>query len=53
MSKKLICPNMKLTTLADVYNTLKDPEKNGFEIKMTEEEAARSRRCIDEMLRLG
>ncbi len=53
LSKKLICPNMKLTTLADVYNTLKDPEKNGFEIKMTEEEAARSRRCIDEMLRLG
>lgn len=53
LSKKLICPNMKLTTLADVYNTLVNPEKNGFEIKMTEEEAARSRRCIDEMLRLG
>lgn len=53
LSKKLICPNMKLTTLADVYNTLVNPEKNGFEIKMTEEEAERSRRCIDEMLRLG
>ena len=53
LSKKLICPNMKLTTLADVYNTLVNPEKNGFEIKMTEEEAAKSRRCIDEMLRLG
>lgn len=53
LSKKLICPNMKLTTLADVYNTLTDPDKNGFEIRMTWEEAARSRRCIDEMLRLG
>lgn len=53
LSKKLICPNMKLTTLVDVYNTLTDPDKNGFEIRMTREEAARSRRCIDEMLRLG
>lgn len=53
LSKKLICPNMKLTTLADVYNTLDNPEKNGFEIKMTEEKAAKSRKCIDEMLRLG
>lgn len=53
LSKKLICPNMKLTTLADVYNTLENPEKNGFEIKMTEEEAKKARRCIDEMLRLG
>lgn len=53
LSKKLICPNMKLTTLADVYNTLENPEKNGFEIKMTEEEAEKSRKCIDEMLRLG
>lgn len=53
LSKKLICPNMKLTTLVDVYNTLENPEKNGFEIKMTEEEAEKSRKCIDEMLRLG
>ena len=53
LSKKLICPNMKLTTLVDVYNTLENPEKNGFEIEMTEEEAEKSRRCIDEMLRLG
>lgn len=53
LSKKLICPNMKITTLADVYNTLENPDKNGFEINMTEEEAEKSRRCIDEMLRLG
>lgn len=53
LSKKLICPNMKITTLVDVYNTLLDPEKNGFEIKMTRDEAKKSRKCIDEMLRLG
>ncbi len=53
LSKKLICPNMKLTTLADVYNTLENPEKNGFEIEMTAEDAEKSRKCIDEMLRLG
>ncbi len=52
LSKKLICPNMKITTLVDVLNTLENPEK-GFEIKMTEAEAAQSKKCIDEMLRLG
>lgn len=52
LSKKLICPNMKITTLVDVLNTLEDPEK-GFEIKMTEAEAAQAKKCIDEMLRLG
>lgn len=52
LSKKLLCPNMKLTTLVDVLNTLEHPE-NGFEINMTEEEASSARRCIDEMLRLG
>lgn len=53
LSKKLICPDMKISTLPDVLNTLQDPEKNGFEIKMSELEAAEARRCIDEMLRLG
>lgn len=52
LSKKLICPNMKITTLVDVLNTLENPEK-GFEIKMTEAEAAQAKKCIDEMLRLG
>lgn len=52
LSQKLICPNMKITTLVDVLNTLEAPEK-GFEIKMTEAEAAQSKKCIDEMLRLG
>lgn len=52
LSKKLVCPNMKLTTLVDVLNVLEHPE-NAFEIEMSEEEAAASRKCIDEMLRLG
>lgn len=52
LTQKLICPNMKITTLVDVLNTLENPEK-GFEIKMTEAEAAQSKKCIDEMLRLG
>lgn len=53
LSKKLICPDMKITTLADVFNTLGDPENKGYEIKMSDSEAAEARRCIDEMLRLG
>lgn len=53
LSKKLICPDMKITTLADVLFTLEDPETNGFEIVMTENEAEKYRKCIDEMLRLG
>lgn len=53
LSKKLICPNMKITTLTDVLRTLENPAENGFEIHMTEQEAAQSRKCIDEMLRLG
>ncbi|MCM1298055.1 MAG: quinolinate synthase NadA [Firmicutes bacterium] len=52
LSKKLICPNMKITTLVDVLNTLEAPEK-GFEIKMTQAEAEQAKKCIDEMLRLG
>lgn len=52
LSKKIMCPNMKLTTLMDVYKAVKDPSK-AFEIQMMAEEIAASRKCIDEMLRLG
>lgn len=52
LSKKIMCPNMKLTTLMDVYKAVKDSSK-AFEIQMTAEEIAASRKCIDEMLRLG
>lgn len=54
LSKKIICPNMKLTTLMDVYNSCKGiGGGNAFEIVMTNEEISASRVCIDEMLRLG
>lgn len=54
MSKKILCPNMKLTTLMDVLNSCKGIGNGGaFEIIMTDEEIAKARVCIDEMLRLG
>lgn len=54
LSKKILCPNMKLTTLMDVYNScLGIGGGDAFEILMTAEEIAESRVCIDEMLRLG
>ena len=51
LSMKLICPNMKATTLADVYNCLTG--KGGEEILLSEETVTAARRCIDEMIRLG
>ena len=54
LSKKIICPNMKLTTLMDVYNTLKSiGYDNAQEIVMSDDEIKKSRICIDEMIRLG
>ena len=51
LSKKLICSDMKTTTLMDVYNAVCG--KGGLEITFDEETAAKARRCIDEMIRLG
>lgn len=51
LSKDLICPNMKLTTLPDVYNCLRGTF--GEEITLDAEVITAARRCIDEMLRLG
>ena len=54
LSKKIVCQNMKLTTLMDVYKTLLGIDNgDAFEIKMTDEEIAKARVCIDEMIRLG
>lgn len=54
LSKKIICPNMKMTTLMDVFNSCERIDCGGaFEIKMTDEEIKSARVCIDEMLRLG
>lgn len=51
LSKDCVCHNMKATTLVDVLNCVKG--NGGMEIHLTDEEIKASRRCIDEMLRLG
>ena len=54
LSKRLICPDMKITTLADVEKTLLGIENGtAYEILMDEEEMSLACRCINEMLRLG
>ena len=54
ISSKLMCHNMKLTTLNDVLRSIENIDSGkAFEIKMTDEEIAQSRKCIDEMIRLG
>ncbi len=54
LSKKILCPNMKLTTLMDVYKTLQNLDNGkAFEIKMDDELIRKARVCIDEMIRLG
>ena len=51
LSLKLICPNMKATTLMDVYNCLSG--KGGEEILLSDETIRDAGKCIDEMIRLG
>ncbi len=51
LSKHLICPNMKATTLVDVLHVLQGSA--GEEIQMDEETRLAAKRCIDEMIRLG
>ena len=54
LSKKILCPNMKLTTLMDVYKTLQHiDDGKAFEIKMSDEKIRKACVCIDEMIRLG
>ena len=54
MSKRLICPNMKLTTLMDVYKScLEVGTETDREIKMDDELIAKAVVCINEMIRLG
>ncbi len=50
LSKHLICPNMKRTTLMDVYKALNG---GGLEIEMSPEVMKKARVCIDKMLELG
>ena len=51
LSLKLICPNMKATTLVDVYNCLSG--NGGEEILLDEQTITDAKKCIDEMIRLG
>lgn len=51
LSQKLICSNMKATTLADVYNCLAG--KGGEEIILDDKTITDAKKCIDEMIRLG
>ncbi len=54
ITKDLVCKNMKLTTLPDVYNTLMGMNNGeAFEILMDNKLIADARKCIDEMIRLG
>ena len=51
LSKDCVCHNMKLTTLADVYQCVRGV--GGEEIVLPEEVMKKARRCIDTMLALG
>ena len=51
LSRKLVCQNMKLTTLMDVYKAVAGA--GGEEIILEEELRLKAKRCIDEMIRLG
>lgn len=51
LSKDCVCHNMKLTTLADVYNCVRGAQCE--EITLDENIRLGAKRCIDEMLRLN
>ena len=51
LSQKLICPNMKLTTLIDLYNCVRGV--GGEEIFLDDDTIKDAKKCIDEMIRLG
>lgn len=51
LSKKLLCPNMKATTLIDVYNCVSGT--GGEEIILEYKIIKDARKCIDKMIELG
>lgn len=51
LTLKLICPNMKATTLMDLYNCVNG--NGGEEIILDEQTITDAKKCIDEMIRLG
>jgi len=51
LSKYLVCPNMKLTTLPEVFRVLEGT--GGEDIAIPDDIATRARRALDRMLELG
>ncbi|HIZ55899.1 MAG TPA: quinolinate synthase NadA [Firmicutes bacterium] len=51
LSKRLICPDMRLTTLMDLYQALRGT--SGEEIQIEEKLRLAAKHAIDEMIRLG
>ena len=51
LSKDCVCHNMKITTLADVYNCVKGT--GGEEINLSEQTMKEAKRCLDTMVTLG
>ena len=51
LSDKLICKNMRLTTLVDVLDCIEGI--GGEEIVLDEKTVSASKKCIDEMIRLN
>lgn len=51
MSKNLICNDMKLTTISDVYNTITG--NGGEEIILSDETIEKAVKCINKMIELG
>ncbi len=51
LSGNLMCPEMKKTTLMDIYHCLLG--NGGVEIELSKQTLIGAKRCIDEMIRLG
>ena len=51
LSKRLLCPNMKVTTLVDVLNCVKGT--SGDEITLDDETRLQAVKCINKMIELG
>lgn len=51
MSKRLICPNMKATTIVDVFNCIKGT--GGDIIELDPEVREKAACCIEKMIELG
>ena len=56
LTKNIICPNMRMTTLMDVYNICAEigtDKASDREILMSDELIAKAKVCIDRMIELG